>query len=37
MPQTKLSLDAEQAAFDEDVAAIKAWWTSSSKQRQMKR
>jgi len=37
MPQSKLSLDAEQAAFDKEVAEIKAWWESSPKQRQLKR
>lgn len=37
MPKSKLSLDAEQAAFDEEVAEIKAWWESSPKQRQLKR
>ncbi|KAJ5118908.1 isocitrate lyase [Penicillium atrosanguineum] len=37
MPQSNLSLDAEQAIFDKDVADIKAWWDSSVKQRQLKR
>ncbi|KAI1613446.1 isocitrate lyase [Exophiala viscosa] len=37
MPKTNMSLDAEQAAFDQEVADIKAWWQSSAKQRQLKR
>ncbi|EXJ77601.1 isocitrate lyase [Capronia epimyces CBS 606.96] len=37
MPKTNLTLDAEQAAFDQEVADIKAWWESTPKQRQLKR
>jgi hypothetical protein len=37
MPQIKTTLDAEQEAFDKEVAEIKAWWDSSDKQRQLKR
>ena len=37
MPKTNMSLDAEQAAFDQEVADIKGWWQSSAKQRQLKR
>lgn len=37
MPQIKTTLDAEQEAFDKEVAEIKAWWDSSGKQRQLKR
>jgi isocitrate lyase len=37
MPKTMVSLDAEQAAFDKEVADIQAWWQSSPKQRQLKR
>lgn len=37
MPQIKTTLDAEQEAFDKEVAEIKTWWESSDKQRQLKR
>lgn len=37
MPEIQKSLDAEQAAFDQEVAEIEAWWSSSEKQKQLKR
>lgn len=37
MPEVQKSLDAEQAAFDQEVAEIEAWWNSSAKQKQLKR
>lgn len=37
MPQTNITLDAEQEVFDKEVAEIKAWWDSSAKQRLLKR
>ncbi|KAL4960186.1 isocitrate lyase [Aspergillus stella-maris] len=37
MPEIQKSLDAEQAEFDKEVAGIEAWWSSSAKQRQLKR